>query len=90
MDGVWFTTDSYHGVVLNLNSCRDIAVVSSESVGVAAQIGDGKLPSLFRFLFIVGLLAAAGFGAMWALVTFVEPQPREMSQSIPPSKLTGK
>jgi hypothetical protein len=40
-----------------------------------------------RFLFIVGLLAGLVYGAMIALVTFVEPQPREMSQTVPPAKL---
>ena len=45
------------------------------------------MPSLIRFLFIVGLLAALGYGAMFALVTFVTPQPREMSQSISPARL---
>jgi hypothetical protein len=48
------------------------------------------VPSLFRFLVVVGLLAGIGWGCMIALVTFVEPQPREMTQTIPPSKLSGK
>jgi hypothetical protein len=38
-------------------------------------------------LFIVGLLAGLAYAGMIALVTFVEPQPREMSQSIPPARL---
>jgi hypothetical protein len=45
------------------------------------------LPSLFRFLLIVGLLAGLVYGAMIALVTFVEPQPREMTQTLPANKL---
>lgn len=45
------------------------------------------MPSLFRFLFIVGVLAGLVVGGMAALVTFVEPQPREMSQPLPASKL---
>jgi hypothetical protein len=48
------------------------------------------LPSLFRFLFVVGVLAGIVWGGMLALVTFVEPQPREMSQNVPASKLSGK
>jgi hypothetical protein len=51
---------------------------------------DSRVPSLIRFLLIIGVLAALGWGAMLALVTFVEPQSREMTQTIPPSKLTGK
>ena len=45
------------------------------------------MPSLFRFLFFVALLAGAAFIGMAALVAFVEPQPREMSQPIPSSAL---
>jgi hypothetical protein len=36
------------------------------------------------------MLAGIVWGGMLALVTFVEPQPREMTQSLPPSKLSGK
>jgi hypothetical protein len=40
------------------------------------------LPSLFRFLFVVGLLAALVYGGMIALVAFVKVQPREMTQTV--------
>jgi hypothetical protein len=36
---------------------------------------------------IVGILAGLVYGGMIALVTFVEPQPREMTQTLPASKL---
>ena len=52
--------------------------------------GPAALPSLFRFLFVIAVLAGIVWGGMIALVTFVEPQPREMTQAVPPSKLTGK
>lgn len=45
------------------------------------------MPSLFRFLFIVGLLTGAAFVGMAALVAFVEPQPREMVQPLSPELL---
>jgi hypothetical protein len=45
------------------------------------------VPSLIRFLVILGILAGLVFGGMVALVSFVEPQPREMSQTIPPARL---
>ena len=48
------------------------------------------MPSLIRFLAILGVLAVVAWGAMLALVTFVEPQQREMTQSVPAQKLTGK
>ena len=31
-------------------------------------------------LIVVGVLAGLAYGGMWALVGFVEPQPREMSK----------
>jgi len=45
------------------------------------------LPSLIRFLVIVGVLAGLAYAGMLALVTFVTPQPREMSHAIPPARL---
>lgn len=48
------------------------------------------MPTLFRFLFVIGVLAGIVWGSMVALVTFVEPQPREMTQTVPAAKLAGK
>ncbi len=48
------------------------------------------MPSLFRFLIVIGILAGLAYGAMLALVTFVEPQPRQMTQIVPASKLNSK
>ena len=45
------------------------------------------VPSLIKFLLLAGILAGIVYGSMIALVTFVEPQPREMSQTIPPARL---
>lgn len=48
------------------------------------------MPSLFRFLLVIGIIAGLAYAAMLALVTFVEPEQREMTQSVPAQKLTGK
>jgi len=45
------------------------------------------LPSLIRFLVLMGVLAGLAWGAMYALVTYVEPEPREMSHPLPPNRL---
>lgn len=45
------------------------------------------MPSLIRFLLFIGILAGLVWGGMIALVTFVEPQPREMTQAISPARL---
>jgi len=48
------------------------------------------VPTLFRFLFILGVLAGIAFAAMYALATFVEPEPRETTVTIPSSRLPPK
>jgi len=58
-------------------------------ISVATR-AERPVPSLFRFLIIVGALAGAVYGAMWAVVAYVEPQPREMTQTLPANRLTGK
>ncbi|MCR4266830.1 histidine kinase [Nitratireductor sp. ZSWI3] len=45
------------------------------------------MPTLFRLLVIIAVLAGLVYGAMLALATFVEPQTGEMSVRIPPEKL---
>jgi hypothetical protein len=45
------------------------------------------LPSLIRFLVSVGVLVALIYAGMWAIVSFVQPLPREMTQTIAPARL---
>jgi hypothetical protein len=40
------------------------------------------VPTLIRFLVIVGVLVGLVYGGMIALVTMVKVQPREMSQTV--------
>jgi len=47
-----------------------------------------RLPSLFRFLFVLGVLAALIYGGMVALVAYVRVEPREITQSVPLPKPT--
>jgi len=45
------------------------------------------MPTLFRFLLVIGAIGALLYaGAFW-LSRFVDPQPREMTVTIPPDKL---
>ncbi|HEY1735427.1 MAG TPA: histidine kinase [Methylovirgula sp.] len=41
------------------------------------------MPSLFRFLFIVGAIAGLIYFGMVALVTYVTPQPHEIVETVP-------
>jgi phage shock protein PspC (stress-responsive transcriptional regulator) len=45
------------------------------------------VPTLFRFLFVLAVLAGIGFAAMFALATLVDPEPREMTTTIPATRL---
>lgn len=45
------------------------------------------MPTLFRFFATLAILAGLVFAAMFALATFVEPTPREISVAIPAAKL---
>ena len=45
------------------------------------------MPSLIRLLMVLGLLGGFAYGAMFALATFVQPKPREMTITIPAQKL---
>ena len=48
------------------------------------------MPTLFRFLLTIAVLAGLVFAAMFALATLVEPQPRDMTVTIPPSRLPAQ
>lgn len=41
------------------------------------------MPSLFRFLMVVAVIAEIIYGVIFALANFVNPKPREMSVTIP-------
>lgn len=45
------------------------------------------MPTLFRFLAMIAILGGLVFAAMFVLANFVEPTQREMSVTIPNSKL---
>ncbi|MCT4657027.1 MAG: histidine kinase [Cohaesibacter sp.] len=45
------------------------------------------MPSLIKFLIVLLILAGAGYGALFALANFVDPQPKEMTVRIPAKDL---
>ena len=44
------------------------------------------MPSLFRFLLLVGLIGGLGYAAVFSLANFVDLKPREITVTIPPDK----
>lgn len=45
------------------------------------------MPTLFRFLFILALIAGVIYGGMLALVVLVEPREREITVRVPSERL---
>ena len=45
------------------------------------------MPTLFRFLTVLAVLAGLAYGAMYALVLYVEPNTGEITVRIPPERL---
>ncbi len=45
------------------------------------------MPTLFRLVLVLALLAGAAYAGMFALATLVKPQTRPMEQAIPASRL---
>ena len=52
-----------------------------------AEIVGGPMPTLFRFVTILAVLAGLAYGAMYALAVLVEPNTGEMTVRIPQERL---
>jgi hypothetical protein len=48
------------------------------------------MPSLFRFLMVVAVIAGVVYAAIFALANLVDPKPREMTVTIPADKFLKK
>jgi len=48
------------------------------------------MPSLFRLLTVVAVIAGVIYGVIFALANFVNPKPREMTVTIPADKFLKK
>ena len=44
------------------------------------------MPSLFRFLAAVGIIIGVAYGSMVALAVRVQPETREITETIPPDR----
>jgi hypothetical protein len=48
------------------------------------------MPSLFRFLTAVAVIAGIIYGVIFALANFVNPKPREITFTVPADRLLKK
>lgn len=44
------------------------------------------MPTTFRFALICALIAGVGYAALYAMATLLEPAPREVIVTVPPSR----
>ena len=58
-------------------------VLNGQTVGKAGY----PMPSLFRFLVVAATLTAVAFGGLFVLATYFEPEPREVSKTLPGVKV---
>jgi hypothetical protein len=58
--------------------------------GRRTPFNEALVPTLFRFLVVIAVLAGLAYAAMFALATLVEPEPREMTTTIPASRLPSR
>jgi hypothetical protein len=73
-----------HGVEGNVN----LLIESALNASAAHQRHQEQLtmPSLFRFLFVVAVLAGLGYVVIFSLAHFVDLKPREISVTVPQDK----
>ena len=72
-------------VVVKLGYRRRIQwLISAESERITS------MPSLFRFLTVVAVIAGIVYGTIFALANFVNPKPREMTINVAPDKFLKK
>jgi xanthosine utilization system XapX-like protein len=48
------------------------------------------MPSLFRFLIVLAVIAGVVYGVIFTLANFVNPKPREMTVTIPSDRFLKK
>jgi hypothetical protein len=55
-------------------------------VGGDAAPRAASMPSLLRFLTVIGIIFGIGYAAIYSLATFIDPKPREITITVPPDK----
>jgi hypothetical protein len=71
------------------NACDRFVLVDPAGFAdiVRREIAEFLMPTLFRFLFVLAVIAGVVYGSMVALVFFVEPRERDVTVRIPSERL---
>jgi hypothetical protein len=67
--------------------CLSAAIRTKQDTPLQEEMASPAMPTLFRFLATLMVLAGLVYGAMFALATFVEPSKGEMSVRVPLEQL---
>jgi hypothetical protein len=62
---------------------RRSTMVEGRGRGTAAPFGEAGMPTLWRLIRLVALVAALAFAGMYALATFVTPEARDITVTVP-------
>ena len=74
--------------LMNRSYLRHVAKSVSAVVETDERVASrASMPSLLRFLTILAVLGGLGFGAVYALATFVKPATREMVTPVPLTRI---
>jgi hypothetical protein len=46
------------------------------------------MPTIFRFVMVCAVLAGLGYGVLFMLANWLEPSPREVTVTVPPSQFS--
>jgi hypothetical protein len=55
-------------------------------VVLRAPDGPPAMPTLFRFLTAIAVIGGLIYGGVYALATFFDPKPREITVTVPPDR----
>jgi hypothetical protein len=69
-----------------LSNGRYARCAAAEPARASGKDANRTMPSLFRFLLVVGIIGGVVYGGIYALATFVNPKPREITVTVPPDK----
>jgi hypothetical protein len=58
----------------------------AESFGSFAAAPRSTMPTLLRFLTVVAVIGGLVYGGIFALATFFDPEPREITVTVPQDK----
>jgi hypothetical protein len=66
------------------------AALTEPAACIHRQFGfmTSRMPTIFRFVTVCAALAGLGYGVLFVLANWLEPTPREVTVTVPPSQFS--